>query len=178
MSPEFFELFLKGEVDLSSFVYLVGNPILDESSGKITGIQGLLRTSDEELRLQSIQKTQFMLDEILADSPIKFTVTWPDEISIPPTVNDLDLEKQIQPILSREIGQENLLLLDFPYPFGSEDFSRYLEHVPGVFYWLGVANEAKGIPGFLHVPNFDVDEACISVGVRAMANLLVNYLNS
>jgi len=52
----------------------------------------------------------------------------------------------------------------------------YLQQIPGVFYWLGVANEAHGIAGMPHTPDFDVDEECILVGARVMSNLLLDYL--
>ncbi|MCP5101402.1 MAG: hypothetical protein GY943_38135 [Chloroflexi bacterium] len=64
-----------------------------------------------------------------------------------------------------------------PFPFASEDFAHYLSRIPGVYYWLGVANPAKGIAGIPHTPEFDVDEACIMVGVNAMSKMLLAYLD-
>jgi amidohydrolase len=68
--------------------------------------------------------------------------------------------------------------MDRPFPFASEDFARYLGHIPGVFYWLGVANPEKGITGIPHTPDFDVDEDCIMVGVNAMSKMLLAYLDN
>jgi len=43
-------------------------------------------------------------------------------------------------------------------------------------FWLGVGNPARGIRAALHTPEFDVDEESIPAGVKAMANLLLDYL--
>ncbi len=81
-------------------------------------------------------------------------------------------------VLKQALGEENLLLMNRPFPFASEDFAHYLQHIPGVYYWLGVANPAKGIVGIPHTPEFDVDEECIMVGVNAMSKMLLAYLDS
>ncbi len=44
-----------------------------------------------------------------------------------------------------------------PTPVG-EDFSRYLEKVPGTFFRVGIRNEKKGIKSPLHTNCFDIDE--------------------
>jgi metal-dependent amidase/aminoacylase/carboxypeptidase family protein len=43
---------------------------------------------------------------------------------------------------------------------------------------LGVRNESLGITEMLHTPRFDVDEACLSVGVHAMSSLVLECLGS
>lgn len=162
---------------LQPTVLVGGWPTMDDTSGKITGWQGMLRTTgNEELRLQTKENIQSRLDEILKDSPVKFTFSWREAISLPDTINDEHLEKRMRPFLGREIGEDKLLLVNNPIPFNSEDFSIYLQHIPGVFYWLGVANESRGIQGVPHTPDFDVDEESLLTGTRAMANLLLGYL--
>jgi metal-dependent amidase/aminoacylase/carboxypeptidase family protein len=60
----------------------------------------------------------------------------------------------------------------------SEDFSFFLNQVPGLFFNLGIVpagqDPAKAAPN--HSPNFFVDEAALVVGVRALAMVTVNYL--
>jgi amidohydrolase len=55
----------------------------------------------------------------------------------------------------------------------AEDFSRYQEKVPGVFFFLGVnppgVDRAAVAPN--HSPRFFVDEAALVTGVRALASL-------
>ena len=45
-------------------------------------------------------------------------------------------------------------------------------------FFLGVANEEKGITAFNHFPDYDIDESAIEIGAVAMANVLVSYLQS
>ena len=49
----------------------------------------------------------------------------------------------------------------------SEDFARFLEHVPGCFAFLG--NGEGSAP--LHNPYFDFDDACLLLGARSFAAL-------
>ena len=59
---------------------------------------------------------------------------------------------------------------------GSEDFSYYQKVIPGFYYFLGVGNPAKGIVAGWHTAEFDVDEDCLVVGVKVMANVLMDFL--
>lgn len=52
---------------------------------------------------------------------------------------------------------------------GGEDFSDYLPHVPGFFYWVGVRNEEKDCTWAWHNPHFRADEAGITVAARLYA---------
>jgi len=61
---------------------------------------------------------------------------------------------------------------------GAEDFSVYLEHVPGVFGYLGIRNDAKGINCINHHPGFKVDEDALKHGAAIYVNFALNYLNS
>jgi amidohydrolase len=59
---------------------------------------------------------------------------------------------------------------------GAEDFSYFQKVVPGFYYRLGSGNPEKGITAEAHTPDFDVDEECLVVGVKVMANVLVDFL--
>jgi len=54
------------------------------------------------------------------------------------------------------------------FPAFSEDFGSFQQEVPGVMYFLGVNNTAKGTIGFPHTPSYIADDSAISVGTRAM----------
>ncbi len=53
---------------------------------------------------------------------------------------------------------------------GSEDFSYYLDHVPGAFVRFG-ARDPEWEPIPLHSPAFDIDEKVLAVGARYFAHL-------
>jgi len=54
-----------------------------------------------------------------------------------------------------------------------EDFSYYLQKVPGAFFFLGSGNPMKGITEPLHSARFDVDEDCLPIGAAILAGLVL-----
>jgi metal-dependent amidase/aminoacylase/carboxypeptidase family protein len=56
----------------------------------------------------------------------------------------------------------------------SEDFGSFQEKVPGVMYFLGVSNEAKGWVGMPHTPGYVADEDAIFVGAEVMAAVFMD----
>ncbi len=59
---------------------------------------------------------------------------------------------------------------------GSEDFSEYLEQVPGVLMLLGGRNEEKGCCYSQHSNFFDVDEDALPIGTASYVQVALDYL--
>lgn len=95
---------------------------------------------------------------------------------IPPVMNDADLAERGNAVLREIAGDDALYVVDGVTPYFSEDFSQFQQHIPGVLYYLGVSNSAKGTLGLPHSPMFVADEAAIVFGANAMAAILVDYL--
>lgn len=93
----------------------------------------------------------------------------------PPNTNDPALTRAMEPTLRRVAGTG---LMDFPPVTVSEDFAFFREHVPGMYFFLGINKPGVGFgeaePN--HSPRFFVNEDALLVGVRAMANLAVDFL--
>jgi len=100
------------------------------------------------------------------------------EEMVPATVNDPDLVRRANDVLTAALGEGNVLRVRRAPPQFSEDFSRFQQEIPGAMYFLGVSNEKKGIVGLPHASNFVADEEAITVGARAMTRVLLNYLES
>jgi amidohydrolase len=62
------------------------------------------------------------------------------------------------------VGADNIQWIDRP-SMGGEDFSVYLEQVPGALLRLGCASPGEKAP-FLHSPVFDLDENCLAIGAK------------
>ena len=60
---------------------------------------------------------------------------------------------------------------------GGEDFSYYLEKVPGSFLYTGGGNAEKGIVYAHHHPRFDVDEDSILYASKGMLAIALDYLS-
>jgi metal-dependent amidase/aminoacylase/carboxypeptidase family protein len=89
--------------------------------------------------------------------------------------NDPKLVEAALPMLQRTVGKTNVF--EFPQRMGAEDFSYYEQVIPGCFLRLGSGNKAKGIVAESHTAEFDIDEECLVVGVKVLANLAVDFLN-
>ena len=59
---------------------------------------------------------------------------------------------------------------------GAEDFSVYLETIPGLFAFLGARNRDKGIDCVHHHPAFDVDEDTFPDGSAIYARFAIDCL--
>ncbi len=47
---------------------------------------------------------------------------------------------------------------------------------PALYVKMGVRNEARGITAMIHTEDFDIDEAVLPLGVRAVATLVFDHL--
>ena len=84
----------------------------------------------------------------------------------PALLNDRNVAKVINKIAIDVAGSENVV---YPDPsMGGEDFSRYLEKVPGAFYRLGVGNKEKGIDAPQHSSRYRIDESALTTGASVM----------
>jgi len=96
----------------------------------------------------------------------------------PVTYNDPTLTAQMTPTLRRVAGADKVGSAEAKTT--AEDFSRYQEKIPGLFFFLGITppgvDPRSAAPN--HSPRFFVDEAALPVGVRALAHLAVDYLTS
>ena len=91
-----------------------------------------------------------------------------------PTINNMEsterAKKAIEKIMSRDA------VMEMPKMAGSEDFSEYLEMVPGTFAIVGIANKDKDTCYSNHHPMFDIDEDMLVNGVALHAQYAFDYL--
>ena len=97
------------------------------------------------------------------------------EEGTPPLINDEKTTLFAIGKMRELLGEDRVVLLERP-TMGGEDFSVYLQHVPGTFIRLGIRNEEKGIVYPLHNSRFDVDEDALPVGVAVESYLALEWL--
>ena len=78
-----------------------------------------------------------------------------------PTINDSELTNAVLDVATGLFGAENVEELAAPGG-GSEDFARFLAHVPGCFVYLGNGVQSKP----LHHPAYDFDDAGLIHGAQ------------
>lgn len=94
-----------------------------------------------------------------------------------PLINEhLELNEISRRAVSAVMGSRAIGHLD--KMMGAEDFSVFMEKVPGVYGYLGVRNRAKGIDCVHHHPKFAVDEEQLKYGAGIYAQFAVDFLNS
>jgi len=116
-----------------------------------------------------------LVERVVESTVSPFGVTWRIDYQngTPPVVNDESATAIMAEAARAAIGDE--CVLNAPQSLGGEDFSWYLEHVPGSLARLGVR-----IPGTdldLHAGLFDVDERAIATGVRILAQTAQDALH-
>lgn len=59
---------------------------------------------------------------------------------------------------------------------GGEDVGLMMTDIPGTYYFLGSANEERGLNFGHHHPRFDIDEDCLPLGVATLAAAVGEFL--
>jgi amidohydrolase len=116
--------------------------------------------------------------EMIAQSAGATAEVFADVGAAPLTYNDPALTEKMVPTLQRVAGAERVQLV--PPTMGAEDFSEFQKQVPGLFVFLGVVPEGQDLSKVApnHSPMFFADEGALPVGVRAMAQLAIDYLSA
>ncbi|OII65950.1 N-acyl-L-amino acid amidohydrolase [Streptomyces sp. CC53] len=102
------------------------------------------------------------IDEVATLHGAKSTINYVR--GVPPVVNDPVIAELLREAMTRRCGP--YAIEDTEQSLGGEDFSWYLEHVPGAMARLGVRRPGDPNHLDLHRGNFDVDESAIKVGVE------------
>ncbi|MEM1259072.1 MAG: amidohydrolase, partial [Bacteroidota bacterium] len=92
------------------------------------------------------------------------------------TYNEPDLVEQMLPTLKRVAGDENVIAQKAIT--GAEDFSYFQREVPGFFFFLGGMTPGNTTPYPHHTPDFLIDDKGMQLGVKAMTELALDYLEA
>jgi amidohydrolase len=135
---------------------------------------GTIRTFDEAMRKDIHARVTRTAENIAAAAGGSATVRI--DLGYPVTVNNPQLTRRMMPTLQRIAGEK---LVEVTRNTVAEDFSRFQQAVPGMFVFLGITPPAQvGTAPANHSPQFFVDEAALTTGVRTLAHLAADYLFS
>jgi hippurate hydrolase len=125
---------------------------------------GTVRTLDPDLRESMPERIEALARGVAngmrGDAYLDYT------FSYPVTTNEEGAAARALDVAGELFGQESVLELPNP-SMGAEDFSYFLERVPGAFIWLGVGEDVSG----LHTPQFAFDEEILPRGSALLAAL-------
>jgi amidohydrolase len=134
-------------------------------------LEGTIRTFDDKIQETLERRMREIFEGITRAAQATFELTF--ERSHPLTRNDRALTERLVPSLERIAGKERVLSV--PPETGAEDFSYFSNIVPGFYFELGVVPEGKTSGGH-HTPTFYADDRAVTVGMRALSTLVLDYL--
>ena len=135
---------------------------------------GTVRTLDPDMKKLIIKRMTEMTEGLAKAYGGSATIEFQNNTSI--TYNDLDLTAQMLPTLKSVAGDDHVKLVKATT--GGEDFSYFQEEIPGFYFFLGGMTPGNTEPYPHHTPDFMIDEDGLLLGVKAMSELTVDYLNA
>jgi amidohydrolase len=157
-------------VSVGQFQSGVRNNIIPETARLV----GTIRTFDDNVQDDIHARVKKIAEGIAATAGATADVKI--YRGYPVTANDPTLTAQMLPTLERaapgKVKESELIT-------GAEDFTYFQRQAPGLFVFLGITPpEQVGKAPANHSPLFFVDEAALPTGVKALANLAVDYLTA
>jgi amidohydrolase len=140
---------------------------------EMLGTVRTLSAEDEKLFIERIKQVATKTAEgagATAEVLIPYTTHYPV------TFNNIALTEKMLPTLQRTAGPGNVQLK--AAVTGAEDFSFFQEKVPGLFFFLGGMPKGGNpitAPSH-HTPDFFIDESGLTLGVKALMNLTLDYM--
>jgi amidohydrolase len=133
---------------------------------------GTVRTYDAAFRDAVVKQMHRVLKGITEAHGASYEMNYRN--TYPTIPNDEALVEATLPSFRRLFGAENVIHVS--PGMGGEDFSFFAQVVPGFYFRIGVANEAKGFTHGGHTPMYDCDEEAIKTGVLALAAAVCDRL--
>ncbi len=127
-------------------------------------LEGTVRTLKPETRKQMESVLKRRVRSIVASLGARVAIQYVH--GYPSLHNDPKSTRVVADALAVELGRANVTAVDHAV-MGAEDFSRYLERVPGTFLRLGVG--VPGRPASLHSATFAPDERALVIGAATLA---------
>ena len=131
--------------------------------------EGTLRTTEPATRDRCVSAMQTLVTHTAkahgAHASLEVTHHYPVTCNAPVATH------HVRRVAHRMIGAENTLEIEAP-SMGAEDFSYYLQKVPGSFFFLGVDSPAADGPLIaLHHPSFDFNDEALPTGISMLTAL-------
>ena len=127
--------------------------------------QGTVRSLDEDAWHQAPDLVKALLDSVAGAYGVDAEIDY--RRGTPPTVNEATSIQMLHDAVTQIVGDG--AAVPTPQSLGGEDFSWYLESVPGALARLGTRPVGAVDEVDIHRPQFDVDERAIGIGVKVLA---------
>ncbi|WP_088341073.1 amidohydrolase [Robiginitalea sediminis] len=144
--------------------------IIPESAEMI----GTIRTLDYDMKDHINRRMKEMVADIARAYGGEASVEIRDATEI--TFNDPALVDQMLPTLQRVAGTNQVV--SQKAVTGAEDFSYFQKKAPGFFFFLGGMTPGNQESFPHHTPDFMIDDSGLLLGVKALTELTLDYMNT
>ena len=127
-------------------------------------VQGSLRTFNDSLREQAMERLHDLLHETQSEFEVSTTLDLVH--GTVPLMNEPNVTRTVMQVGHELIG-DDASLLGRPLTV-SDDFAEFLTRIPGCYFMLGARPDGDTPPAH-HSPGFRIDEAALPVGVKVLA---------
>lgn len=133
-------------------------------------LKGTVRTLNKELQRQMPERIRSVVGGVTSSFGADFKLDY--EYGYPALINNTNMVEVVRNTGCHIVGKDRISDIGDP-SMGAEDFSYFVQKVPGAFFFLGVKPE-QGEAYPWHNPRFDLDESVLSVGAAMLAGCVFN----
>lgn len=136
-------------------------------------IEGTIRTFDKDVRAFVKQRAEEIVSGIGSAFRCKARVEWLGGCQ--PLINDPELCDDAKKYISELLGEERFVN-EGGQAYASEDFSNFIDEIPGIQLFLVVGSIAEGAKYAMHNPHAVFDEEQLPVGASVLAQVADRWL--
>jgi amidohydrolase len=137
-------------------------------------LTGTVRTVNDSIRNNIPQMMEESIKGVCKSMGATYNFDY--QFGQPELVNHDDMVDILLGEAIKIIGKESCIDLVDPV-MGGEDFSEYLQLIPGAFFRLGTCNEEKQTCAPQHNSRFDVDDDALKVGMKVLCASALEFLH-
>lgn len=136
-------------------------------------LRGTVRAMTEEDRQMVKKRMEEIIDGVATSYNAKIKMDYQD--GYPSTINHA---KQTEIIKQASEKLEGVIIKEPYLSMGAEDFSFYLQKIPGSFIFIGSAPNDKPLMSIPHhCSHFNIDERALLIGTSVFVQLIRDYSN-
>ncbi len=136
-------------------------------------MEGTVRTLDPESRLEISQAMRRVIAGTAKAFRASYRFRYID--GYPPTINHNGMVDLVHEVAEEALGRGNVRRLE-EASMGGEDFSYFLQAVPGAMFRLGVGRPGVSDPTPLHNPRFNFNDEAMEPGIAVLASVALRFL--
>lgn len=127
-------------------------------------LEGTVRTLNNDVKKDIVKRMERMVKSVCEAYGGEGKVNYNE--GYPALINSKAQVEQVVKAATETLGEENITWVKNS-AMGGEDFARYVEKIPGAFFWLGA-----GISEYpIHHPKFDFNEKIMKDGIEILVRV-------